>query len=155
MTKVVLLSSGFYLDITTEAMLELVQRGSGAIKEYAFEGKELEDWRMYLSPREYLPFKNGFLVHNFYQSRIRRGDIDYQFDYWKRDDPILVQLVEEWGDKILHNPTKDEHVFVATIPDGVDWGREEDTDGMIEWISEKRRVWFVGNDGETYEEIRP
>ncbi len=53
-----------------------------------------------------------------------------------RDDPILVQVVEELGRKAngVYATLK-----VVEIPDGVEWQIEE-YDGA-EWIAEKHRTW--------------
>ena len=53
-----------------------------------------------------------------------------------RDDPELVQVVEELGDEANGIHAK---LAVVEIPDGVEWQIEE-YDGM-EWIAEKHRTW--------------
>jgi hypothetical protein len=53
-----------------------------------------------------------------------------------RNDPILIQVVEELGDKANRFGSK---LKVVEIPDDVEWQIEE-YDGA-EWISEKHRVW--------------
>ena len=54
----------------------------------------------------------------------------------KRDDPILVKIVEELGEAAggFFSALK-----VVEIPDDVVWGIEED--GGHEWIAEKHRTW--------------
>jgi fibronectin type 3 domain-containing protein len=54
-----------------------------------------------------------------------------------RDDPRLVQLVEESSEQASGNFAKLE---VVEIPDGVEWQIEDGDDGR-EWIAEKHRTW--------------
>lgn len=61
--------------------------------------------------------------------------------YWglsdiPRDHPLLVQVVEELGDKANKRLAK---LKVVEIPDDVDW-RVEEYDGT-EWIREVSREW--------------
>jgi len=53
-----------------------------------------------------------------------------------RNDPILVQVVEEMGDKAWGRYAK---LAIVEIPDDVQWIIEEN-DGM-EWVAEKHRTW--------------
>ena len=53
-----------------------------------------------------------------------------------RDDPALIQVVEEMGDEANGRCAE---LDVTDIPDGVDWQIEE-YDGA-EWVSEKHRTW--------------
>lgn len=58
-------------------------------------------------------------------------------DDFKRDDPILIGIIEEYGEKICsgaHCKLK-----IVEIPDDVDFVIEE-YDGL-EWVSEKHRTW--------------
>ena len=54
----------------------------------------------------------------------------------ERNDPALIQVVEELGEKSSGNYAK---LSIVNIPDGVDWEIEE-YDGT-EWIAEKHRTW--------------
>ena len=54
----------------------------------------------------------------------------------KRDDPLLVQVVEELGKEASSWAT---NLVVVEIPDGVEWEVGE-YDGM-EWVDEKHRSW--------------
>ena len=54
----------------------------------------------------------------------------------KRNDPILVQIVEELGEAANGRFAE---LKVIEIPDDVEWGIEE-YDGD-EWIAEKHRTW--------------
>ena len=55
----------------------------------------------------------------------------------RRDDPALVQVVEELGEK-----SSDRHasLHVAEIPEGVSWLIEE-YDGL-EHVAERHRTWY-------------
>ena len=54
----------------------------------------------------------------------------------KRDDPALVEVVEELGDAANGQLARLE---IVEIPDDVEWQIEE-YDG-IEWVAEKHRTW--------------
>ena len=61
--------------------------------------------------------------------------------YWSsrdipRDDPILVRLVQQWGEQ-AHGDFADLHV--VKVPGDVDWYVEE-YDGL-EWVAENHRTW--------------
>lgn len=53
-----------------------------------------------------------------------------------RDDPILVQVVQELGDAASGSHAE---LKIVEIPAGVEWQIEE-YDGL-EWIAEKHRTW--------------
>jgi hypothetical protein len=53
-----------------------------------------------------------------------------------RDDPILVQIVEEMGDNANGGYAE---LKVVEIPDDADWYIEE-YDGS-EWVAERHRTW--------------
>jgi len=53
-----------------------------------------------------------------------------------RDDPVLVQIVEQLGEKASGNYAK---LQIVNIPDDVNWQIEE-YDGN-EWISEVHQTW--------------
>lgn len=68
-----------------------------------------------------------------------KWNADYEasrFQITGRDDPFLVQAVEELGGD---SGTKISALKVIEIPDDVDWEIEE-YDGS-EWVSEKHRTW--------------
>lgn len=54
----------------------------------------------------------------------------------ERNDPVLVQIVEELGDKANDECAK---LRIVEIPDDVEWSVHE-YDG-IEWIAESHRTW--------------
>jgi len=59
-------------------------------------------------------------------------------DYWEidRDDPVLVQVIEQLGDSAGDSYSS---IKVVEIPDGVEW-RISEYDG-VEWVAEKHRTW--------------
>jgi len=60
----------------------------------------------------------------------------YCFDSADRDDPILIQLVEQLGEKVNGQFAK---LRVVEIPEDVNWQINE-YDGN-EWIAEVHRTW--------------
>lgn len=67
------------------------------------------------------------------------GEDDHYLSYYdiKRDDPILVQVVEEMGDEANGRYSS---LKVVEIPDDVDWILQE-YDGA-EHIAEAHRRWY-------------
>ena len=53
-----------------------------------------------------------------------------------RDDPILIQVVEELGEASWGSAAE---LKIVDIPDDVEW-EIEDYDGQ-EWVSEVHRTW--------------
>ena len=68
----------------------------------------------------------------------RKGITDTRWSYYDilRDDPILVQIVEEMGDNANGGYAE---LKVVEIPDDADWYVEE-YDGS-EWVAERHRTW--------------
>jgi len=95
-----------------------------------------------VSPAERLEIKEGEAYHKMSRDERREYNwkysqqIWYQGDNLTRNDPILVQVVEEMGDKAWGRYAK---LAIVEIPDDVDWIVEEH-DGM-EWVAEKHRTW--------------
>jgi len=54
----------------------------------------------------------------------------------KRNDPILVEIVEQLGEDASSSFAE---LKVVEIPDDVQWQIEED--GGDEWVAEKHRTW--------------
>lgn len=79
-------------------------------------------------------------VHRDYGERVDLDTLpdDAFFDYRKldRDNPILIRVVEELGEKANGNCAQ---LKIIEIPDGVEWQIEE-YDGL-EWVAEKHRTW--------------
>lgn len=77
-------------------------------------------------------------ANRLYRERVGISPDDENF--WdhdiKRDDPYLVRIVEELGERADGDFAT---LKIVEIPADVDWQLEE-YDG-IEWISEKHRTW--------------
>ena len=71
----------------------------------------------------------------FYENEIKEENFFSEHDLL-RDDPVLVAIVEEMGEKSWNRFSV---LKVVEIPDGVDW-YIEDYDGM-EHIAERHRTW--------------
>jgi len=71
-----------------------------------------------------------------YKERKGITDPDWWYADIARDDPLLIQIVEEMGDKADGTFAS---LRIVEIPDGVNWYIEE-YDGR-EWVSERHRTW--------------
>lgn len=71
-----------------------------------------------------------------YKERVGISDPEWWCNDISRDDPVLVQLVEELGQDIQSKYAK---LKVVEIPDDVQWEIAE-YDGM-EWVAEQHRTW--------------
>lgn len=86
-----------------------------------------------------VPYEEFLKVH---KEDKRTGDykasneLDWSYYDIARNDPILVQVVEELGEKAN---SKYSSLKVVEIPDDVEWMIEE-YDGT-EWVAEKHRTW--------------
>ena len=63
----------------------------------------------------------------------KAGFYDFQID---RDHPVLIRIVEEWGDRANGPYSK---LKIVEIPDEVNWVISEH-DGS-EWVAERHRTW--------------
>ena len=61
------------------------------------------------------------------------SDLEHEIE---RNDPVLVQVVEELGEK---SSGRHAELKVVEIPDDVKWKIEE-YDG-VEWVAEQHRTW--------------
>ena len=88
---------------------------------------------------EYTGQEGVFMIH-YYTKPLKDGkrqDDSYFYDgNIKRDDPALVQVVENLGDKANKDYAQLE---IVDIPDDVEWTIEEH-DGN-EWVAESHRTW--------------
>ncbi len=69
------------------------------------------------------------------KSGMGKDDEVYAMDI-KRDDPDLIEVIEELGPMAYGDCAE---LKIVKIPDDVEWGIEE-YDG-IEWVSELHRTW--------------
>ena len=72
----------------------------------------------------------------FYTSEDKEYGTLFDYDDISRNDPVLIQVVEELGDKANGFCAS---LKIIEIPDGVNWQVEE-YDGR-EWIAEKHETW--------------
>jgi hypothetical protein len=56
--------------------------------------------------------------------------------YWKRDDPLLVEIVETLGEEANGRAAE---LRIVEIPADVKW--QIDEYGGNEWVAEKHRTW--------------
>ena len=68
----------------------------------------------------------------------RKGITDPNWYYWdvERNDPVLVQIVEEMGSAAEGSYAE---LTIVDIPEDVEWTVQE-YDGN-EWVAEKHRTW--------------
>ena len=71
----------------------------------------------------------------YYKDEVKKENVFYDNDI-QRDDPILIQVVEELGDEASNRFSK---LKIVEIPDDVQWEIEE-YDGR-EWVAEVHRTW--------------
>jgi hypothetical protein len=110
---------------------------------YPEQGKDYWKFWTYwtVKPEERLEVKEGedFYAMSMDERRAYNQKHSEQTVYERdiaRDDPALVQVVEELGDKANGDHAE---LVVVSIPDGVDWQIEE-YDGN-EHIAEAHRTW--------------
>lgn len=122
--------------LSRDAILEMYRRGSKAVEWTPFEEyySQTPDWKE--RRKRYLETND---IYDFY---IEDGDgvVSLKYDYEIRNDPILVEVVEEMGAKSWGRYAE---LRVVEIPDGVEY-EIDDYDGM-ESVHEKHRSW-VGDD---------
>lgn len=96
------------------------------IKYYKWKDPKWSSWNYTSCPMEEYYLPDDKVRHEHYLS---------YYDI-KRDDPVLVQVVEE----LLESADGDHAALdVVDVPDDVDWIIEE-YDGK-EWVAEKHRTW--------------
>ena len=81
----------------------------------------------------------GFEISELASTRYRElAGVDFSEYRWelKRDDPHLVQVVEELGEAAN---TRYSTLKIVEVPDDVEWSVHE-YDGS-EWIAENHRTW--------------
>ena len=71
------------------------------------------------------------------------SDFNYEFNFSPfgdidiRTDSVLIELVEQFPDKVAERPNS---IKLVEIPDGIEFEINESEDGC-EWIAEKHRTW--------------
>lgn len=84
---------------------------------------------------------NNTVLHHYSTTPVINGEPPVDAYYWsprdvKRDDPALVQVVEEMGEEASGRCAK---LKIVKIPDGVEFTIGE-YDGN-EWVAETHRTW--------------
>ena len=96
----------------------------------------------WLRPPEYrMESKEGAAFYELTLEARRAYNEEYSNQVWRdrdvaRDDPVLLQVVEELGEKASGRFAD---LKVVEIPDDVEWQIDE-YDGL-EWVSERHRTW--------------
>lgn len=120
-------------------------KGLGVYPEKMYEADWLKDTYMYwtvpaeerIDMRAAFDQKDKEITEEEYNDLADRAENQLIDDYKiPRDDPILVQIVEEMGQESWGNFAK---LKVVEIPDDVNWYVDE-YDG-IEWVAEVHRKW--------------
>ena len=70
------------------------------------------------------------------KNNARYDKVSFNTNDLRRDDPILIKVIEELGTKAN---TKYSELKIISIPNNVKWEIEE-YDGQ-EWVSEKHKIW--------------
>lgn len=132
--------------VSTEALKELIKRGSKAVEAmavqnyYGGEGVFRETWRAEYEKdlARCADCGDGYLAHSFLHTLYKDGMV-YSLDYDEkfRSDPALVAVVEEMGSEKASKPIS--KLKVVEIPDGTEWGIHEYA-GM-EHVEEKHQTW--------------
>lgn len=109
-------------------------------KQHGGYGLSVEFWERYAELKGFVLVKtNGWFkgVYNFYKdSEAEENRLDE--DAIPRDDPTLIQIIEELGSDRVSGPFA--HIEIVEIPDDVNWFVEE-YDGS-EWVAERHRKWY-------------
>jgi hypothetical protein len=103
-----------------------VNNDNEAFSVTVFDSREVNE-NTYIDERSsYLRFVKGWWEEHAFSDR----DL-------KRDDPLLIQVVEELGSERASGSNA--KLAIVEIPDGINWEIDE-YDGT-EWIAEVHRVW--------------
>lgn len=116
--------------VSALALKRLIELGAKGIESWPQE----EDGLGYGDP---VDLGNGFVGYPLYDVVIKDGAI-YSFnrDYEHRNDPLLVQVIEELG---VNANGRFAELKIVDIPDNLEYEIEE-YDG-VEWVAEKHRTW--------------
>ncbi len=98
---------------------------------------ELKGISLYLKPPANITSRLGNLFYRVYYTTPDFQEKTHfsQYDI-KRDDPFLIQTIEELGQKAASAAS---NLRIVEIPDGVEWMIDE-YDGM-EWVAQKHQIW--------------
>jgi len=122
-----------------------------AVMRYAeLKGMTLYPWIDEITRRYYKTFeeaiKESLLLVHYSTTPVKKEDQSLTSknnakNYWyhgdiSRTDPVLIQLVEEYGEAVNGKCAK---LKIVEIPSDVEWSIE-DYDGN-EWVAEKHRRW--------------
>lgn len=92
-------------------------------------------------PEDRLTLKEGAAFYEMDMDERKAYNEEYSNQTWydrdvARDDPVLIQVVEELGEKANNRFSE---LKIVEIPDDVEWEIAE-YDGN-EWVAEKHRTW--------------
>jgi hypothetical protein len=138
MKEIVINDTHGCFDLSYEAVMLYAELSGFKLYAYIHDNKDFHK----VVPYEYNNI--GFNYDPIYNKKLANeqnelGDYKYRFNisYIKRDDPILIQVVEKLGDKANTPYSK---LKIVEIPDDVEW-QIQSLDGN-EWIAEKHRTWY-------------
>ncbi len=129
----------------TKIVINRCYGGFGLSHEAIMRYAELKGIKLYCDDNSVI--SNYYTVpvdefHNLHNTAKETGDYSkvnqhyYSTYSMDRDDPILIQVVEELGDRASG---KFSELEIVNIPDDIQYDIEE-YDGK-EWVAEKHRVW--------------
>ena len=102
--------------------------GFGLSEKAVIRWAELKDFKLII--------EDGMLCPTYYRNSVEESNYISDRDI-ARDDPHLIQVVEELGDRANDRFAR---LKIVEIPDDVDWVVEE-YDGL-EWVAETHRTWY-------------
>ena len=77
----------------------------------------------------------------------KKGLTDIDMDTIPRNDPELIEVIEELGREVNGSWCQPSNIKVVEIPDNVDQWQIEEHDGQ-EWVAEKHLKWELDNEYE-------
>jgi hypothetical protein len=118
--------------LSHEALLRYIEEKG--LKLYIHYTKEFDMLSFYTVPyEEYERVHQKDLANGLYKDS---NSLCWNPREIERNDPILVRVVEEMGEKA---DGKNSRLSIVEIPDDIEW-TIEDYDGS-EWVAEKHRTW--------------
>lgn len=109
-------------------------------KKHGGWGLSPEFWQRYAEIKGFtLVQKDGWFKGSYYFYKdVESDETMLDEDSIPRDDPVLIQIIEELGSYKVSGPFA--QIEIIEIPDDVKWVIEE-YDGT-EWIAEQHRTWY-------------